>query len=29
VDGKVDALQLIIEQRDQIVKEKDAEIKIK
>jgi len=29
LDGKVDALQLIIEQRDQIVKEKDAEIKIK
>merc|ERR1712096_14286 len=29
LDGKVDALQLIIEQRDHIVKEKDAEIKIK
>lgn len=29
VDGKLDALQMIIEQRDHIVKEKDAEIKIK
>jgi len=29
VEGKVDALQLIIEQRDQILGEKDAEIKIK
>eukprot|EP00092_Neocalanus_flemingeri_P040694 GFUD01044305.1.p1 GENE.GFUD01044305.1~~GFUD01044305.1.p1 ORF type:complete len:1862 (+),score=644.25 GFUD01044305.1:78-5663(+) len=29
LDGKVDTLTLIIEQRDQIMKEKDAEIKIK
>ena len=29
LDDKVDALQLIIEQRDQILKEKDSEIKIK
>ena len=28
-DGKVDALQLIIEQRDQILAEKDAELRIK
>ncbi|XP_023331360.1 citron Rho-interacting kinase, partial [Eurytemora carolleeae] len=29
IEGKVDALQLIIEQRDQILAEKNAEIKIK
>merc|ERR1719317_625075 len=28
-DGKVDALQLLVEQRDQILAEKDAEIRIK
>ena len=29
MQGKVDALQLIIEQRDQIMTEKNAELKIK
>ena len=29
LDDKVDALQLIIEQRDQILNEKDSELRIK